>query len=178
MLSKVRHYFPPSELRSIFHAIFSSHMKYGCQIWGQDSINTRTIQKLQDSALRIINFQNFRDSANPLYIKEQVLKLDDEVKMQNCLLLYDFIHGQLPGCFDSRFFTLNHVYYEIRTRGAGNCCFFKPLKNTTRYGLNSLSYKSIYMWNKISTELNMDLSSLSKYKLKNVLRTYFLDTYT
>ena len=130
-----------------------------------------------DSALRIINFQNYRDPASPIYKQEQVLKLSDEVKMQNCLLLYDFVNGSLPECFNRRFLTLKHVYYEIRTRGAEHCCFFKPLKNTTRYGLNSLSYKSIFIWNKITTELNLDLSSLSRRKFKNVLRTYFLDTY-
>ena len=37
MLSKVRHYVPKEELKSIYHAIFSSHMTYGCQIWGQSS---------------------------------------------------------------------------------------------------------------------------------------------
>ena len=32
MLSKVRHYVPQSELKSIYYAIFSSHMVYGCQV--------------------------------------------------------------------------------------------------------------------------------------------------
>ena len=37
MLSKVRHYVPEHELISVYHAIFSSHMTHGCQIWGQNS---------------------------------------------------------------------------------------------------------------------------------------------
>ena len=35
MLSKIRHYVPQEELRSIYFSIFSSHMTYGCQIWGK-----------------------------------------------------------------------------------------------------------------------------------------------
>ena len=35
MLCKIRHYVPPTELKSIYYAIFSSHMMYGAQIWGQ-----------------------------------------------------------------------------------------------------------------------------------------------
>ena len=159
MLSKVRHYVPTIELRSIYHAIFSSHMKYGCQTWGQNSASADRIEKLQNNAMRIINFQNFRNSANPLYKKENILKFRDEVNLQNCLLLYDFVNGLLPECFNNRFFTLRNVYYEIKTRGAANCCFFKPLKNTKRYGLNSISYKSIYIWNKITTDINTDLST-------------------
>ena len=39
MLSKIRHYVPKEELKSIYFAIFSSHMTYGCQIWGQANSN-------------------------------------------------------------------------------------------------------------------------------------------
>ena len=109
MLSKVRHYVPTTELRSIYHAIFSSHMKYGCQIWGQNSVITQSLGKLQDSAMRIINFSNFRDSVDPLYRKENILKLNDEVNLQNCLLLYDFVNGHLPSCFNNRFLALNNA---------------------------------------------------------------------
>ena len=35
MFSKVRHYVPKEELKSIYYAIFSSDMVYGCQTWGQ-----------------------------------------------------------------------------------------------------------------------------------------------
>ena len=43
LLSKIRHYVPPHELTSIYHAIFSSHMIYGCQIWAQ---NKESIEKI------------------------------------------------------------------------------------------------------------------------------------
>ena len=166
MLSKVRHYVPSKELRSIYHAIFSSHMKYGCQVWGQNNACAIRIEKLQDYAMRIINFKSFKERASPIYKQENILKFSDEVQLQNCLLLYDFVNGNLPECFDNRFFTLKNVYYEITTRGASNCCLFKPLKNTTRYGLSSVAYKPIYTWNKITTDLKINLSSLSRRKLK------------
>ena len=61
MLSKIRHYVPATELRSIYYAIFSSHMVYGSQVWGQ-SITTHTekVFKLQNRAIRIISFADFR----------------------------------------------------------------------------------------------------------------------
>ena len=137
MLSKVRHYVPTTELRSIYHAIFSSHMKYGCQVWGQSNVSAECIEKLQNNAMRIITFKQFSDRVSPLYKQENILKFRDEVQLQNCLLLYDFVHGLLPECFNHRFFTLKNVYYEIATRGSSMCCLFKPLKQTTRYGLIS-----------------------------------------
>ena len=35
MLSKIQNYISHEELKSVYYAIFSSHMTYGCQIWGQ-----------------------------------------------------------------------------------------------------------------------------------------------
>ena len=33
MLAKARHYVPELELKNIYHAIFSSHILYGSQVW-------------------------------------------------------------------------------------------------------------------------------------------------
>ena len=88
MLSKVRHYVPKEELKSIYYAIFSSHMTYGCQVWGQRySSHLDKIFKLQNRALRIINFADFRANSNPLYANNKILKLQDFIKLQNCLLI-------------------------------------------------------------------------------------------
>ena len=48
MLSKVRHFVPETELISIYHAIFASHLRYGCQIWALENTNqVERIGKLQ-----------------------------------------------------------------------------------------------------------------------------------
>ena len=39
MLRKARHYINFDDLKNLYYAIFSSHLSYGCQIWGQQ-INT------------------------------------------------------------------------------------------------------------------------------------------
>ena len=35
LLAKLRHYVNPILLRTIYYAIFESHLRYGCQLWGQ-----------------------------------------------------------------------------------------------------------------------------------------------
>ena len=37
MLAKIRYFTSPQQTKSIYHAIFGSHMTYGCQIWGQSN---------------------------------------------------------------------------------------------------------------------------------------------
>ena len=93
MLSKIRYYVPVEELKSIYYAIFSSHMIYGSQIWGQSiNVHTEKIVKLQNRAMRIINFAEVQANADPLYKSNKILKLEDNISLQNCMFVYDFFH--------------------------------------------------------------------------------------
>ena len=103
MLSKIRHYTSAEQIKSIYHAIFSSHMTYGCQIWGQ-SFNTTHINKiltLQNNALRIITFcPDFRDHVTPIYAAENILKIKDLISLKNRLLIHDYFRDKLPSTFN------------------------------------------------------------------------------
>ena len=63
MLCKARHYISKHELKSLYYAIFSSHMSYGCQIWGQTTMEK--IFNLQKKAIRIISFTDFDSHSSP-----------------------------------------------------------------------------------------------------------------
>ena len=100
MLAKVRHYVLENELKSIYHAIFSSLMMYGCQVWGQNkNYAVKKIFKLQKNALRIITFSDFRASTNPLFKKLGILKISDNITLQNCLFVHDALNNKLPSNF-------------------------------------------------------------------------------
>ena len=43
MLALIRHHVPKQTLLSIYHGVFSSHLNYGCQIWGQAINNNSKI---------------------------------------------------------------------------------------------------------------------------------------
>jgi hypothetical protein len=177
MLSKIRHYVPKQELQSIYHAIFSSHMSYGCQIWGQgDKENLDKIVKLQNRALRTINFQGPRTETLPLYASNEILKLEDLIKLNNCLFIHDYLHDNLPTCFEDYYVTLNSLYFE-RTKNAKLGCLFVPFKNSTKYGLNSITHQSLLTWNSITKLLKTDLSKKSRHDLKSSLVEHFLCQY-
>ena len=57
LLSKIRHYTTKSLLKTINLSLFSSHLIYACQIWGQSKTTLfQEIKKLQDKTIYIINF--------------------------------------------------------------------------------------------------------------------------
>ena len=109
MLAIIRHYTPAKETKYIYHAIFASHMTYGCQIWGQSFSNTHInkIQKLQNNALRLITFApNSRDHITPLYAENKILKIKDLISLKNMFLIHDYFNGKLPTTFND--------FYEIQ----------------------------------------------------------------
>ena len=45
------------------------------------------IIRLQKKAMRIIAFRSYNDDTSPIYKSYNILKLEDNVKIQNCILI-------------------------------------------------------------------------------------------
>ena len=176
LLSKVRHYVPKKELKSLYHALFASHLTYGLQVWGQEK-NLDMITKIQNRALRILNFRDFHADSSPLFRNENLLKLTDIVKIKNILFIHDYLNKSLPICFENDFHKLENIYTSIRTRNTALGCLFVPKRRTTTYGLSCIAQKSINTWNSFTKLYNCNLALLPKVKLKNKLKEHFLDQY-
>ena len=170
--------FQKKSLNQSIYAIFSSHMMYGCQVWGQGGVHFEKIIKLQNRALRIINFEDYHVNASPLYAREGILKLIDVIKLQNCLFVHDYLNNAIPLCFDDYYFKLNYLYFNVQTRNSNLGSLFSPSKNTSRYSLNSITQRSINVWNSITKNTKTDLSNLSRHKIKELLTLHFLNLYS
>ena len=102
MLYKIRYYVDFSTLRMIYHGIFSSILLYGSQIWGQGSNHSlNKIHKLQNKALRVINFQPYDMTAVKLYKASSILKLSDSIELSNFLFAHDNLNNNLPSALKS-----------------------------------------------------------------------------
>ena len=112
MLSKVRYYVQDIELKNIYHAIFESHIRYGCMIWFQSNSEfiKDKIQKLQKKALRMMSFSELHESSSPLFKKWKILKIEDIVEIQNCVFVHSFLKGKLPKSFENFFLRCSDVH--------------------------------------------------------------------
>ena len=177
MLSKARHYIPKEELHSLYYAIFSSHMVYGCQVWGQSSnSSTDKVARLQNRAMRIISFSDFHADAFPIYKANNILRLTDFVSLQNCLFVHDYLNNNLPFRFKNYFRTI-HVIHGKGTRSQQLGLLFVPHFSTKKYGLSSITRKCINSWNSFSRIFNCSLKTLSRFSLKTRITEYFIDSY-
>ena len=177
MLCKARHFVPKDDLRTLYFAIFSSHLIYASQIWGQvtNTFNQK-IFKLQNRALRIITFSDFRADCNPIYRELNILKLRDQIAIQNCLFVHDSLSNNSPSCF-SEYFNQTRQVHPLYTRNASLGCLYPNDSNTTRYGLYSITTKCISIWNALSRALSSDLATFSRHQLKCKLFHYLKKDY-
>ena len=165
LLSKIRHYVPRYLLRTIYFAIFNSHLIYACEIWGQEQKNTlfEKLIKLQEKALRTINFKNFDENANILFKDNKILKISDFISYKNTLLVRNSINRENLPIFNEMFTTLNTDHnHNKRARNLLDI----PLSQTTHYGVNSIKTKPISSWNTVQRISNIDLLTCDLNKFK------------
>ena len=77
ILSRVRYWVRKAEQKNIYHALFESHLRHGCQVWYKSN-STATREKmevLQKKALRTMCFSDPREPSSPLFKEWKILKI-------------------------------------------------------------------------------------------------------
>ena len=175
MISKIRHYLSPDIVRSIYFAISDSHLTYCCGVLGQKG-NTQVdkIISLQNSAMRLISFSNYRTSCKPIYRQFKILEFRERVVLQNTLFVNSSLNKLVPRPL-LNFFSLraNAHNYVIRN---GLCLAHKYVR-TTKYGTYSIKCQCINNWNYF---VNIGLISIAKWPISNgqlskAIKSHFFD---
>ena len=110
MMSKIRHFVQSDTLRTIYFGIFSSILMYGSQIWGNHhNIHINCIIKLQDKALRILNFAHYHAPTSPLYKNSKILKFRDII-LDNFVFVHDSFKGILPHILNNNIVYLQNLH--------------------------------------------------------------------
>ena len=192
MLAKARHYVPFADLKNIYHAIFASHLMYGAQVWTPKLLSVSDkISRLQKSAIRIMTFSDFKAHSEPLFKQVEILKFTDSIILQNCIFVYDYLHGNLPNSFLETFKRIDDTH-DTETRQACTGMLSTPTYNSTEYGLKCIYKKCINSWNDATYEINeivkrkyvnklkspdIDLLKLSRNNLKESIKDHILSKY-
>ena len=67
LLAKLRHYVNPALLRTIYYAIFEPHLRAQAQ-----TQVLQNIEKIQNKALRILNFKNLWEPIEQIYKESKI----------------------------------------------------------------------------------------------------------
>ena len=150
LLAKVRCYLSPNLLRTLYFSIFESHLRYGCQIWGQHSNhNLNDIANLQSKAIRIINLK----SKHTLFKETKIMTLNEIIKSESCFLALHHINQCLPLSLKNLLTNENDLHNYI-TRNSANHQLALPQVKTTNH-----LFRTAKHWNSVQNSLNLNFAN-------------------
>jgi len=172
IISFIRHYLPKHVMLSVYYAMFQSHLQYALQVWGQNLRSNSRIHKLQKTAVRLLTFSNHDAHSKPIFEILNVLSISDQIFLLNIILIYQTLNLQTPLEIQN-VMNLSYLPTTHLTRGSSNKLLTKHSTRTSKYGIQSTRYQSILNWNILQSCFNnIDLTSISKYKLENLVKKF------
>ena len=138
--------------------------------------NFNKIQKLQDKALRNVNFLPNTAPLSEIYKTSKIIKLSDCISLQNALLVKNCFEKQLPQPL-LNFFKKSIEQHNHSTSSALKNFAFVEEANSKLYGIESIRYQAVIIWNKLQNYVTSDLTELSRMKAKSTIIEYFLKYY-
>ena len=118
----------------------------------------------------LINDVPLMEPITPYYVTLRLLKLPDIVKLNTCLLFYDYLNSDKIPSFSLTSCSEQHIYY---TRSAlSDQLVIEPFRTNLRRFCPSISGK--YFWNNIPLSIRQ---KSSKQVFKNALKSYYAARY-
>ena len=139
-----------------------------------------------------MTFSEFKAHSEPLFKQLGIRKFVDNIELSNSLFVYDFLQKNLPESYSDTFTRLDDGNVNCPTRQASKGMLFKPLYNSTTFGLKCIYKRCIDSWNRYTTNINqenqnkyvnklkcpdIDLSNFTRNKLKLTLTNHILSLY-
>ena len=140
LLYKIRNYVYLNALKTIYFAIFDSHINYANLIWGQNPNPKLRVITLQKKVLRIINRQPKNSHSGPLFKQSNILKFEDKVLIGNIIFVSKSINNLLSPIFKNWFIFCSEIHI-YNTVSSSTDKLFKPLYRTDSCGKNSVIIK-------------------------------------
>ena len=144
----------------IFDAFIKSSFNYCTNIWHLcNKRSSRKIEKLQERALRLI-YTDYNISYDELLDLSKRNTMY-EYRVKNLLVtIRKIINGKMKPV-SKEFYTFKDNNYRLRNTN----CFDRPNVNAVNYGINSLRYQGIVVWDKLPNTLKNE-TDINEFKKK------------
>ena len=171
ILAKLRHFVPETLLKTLYYALFHSHISYASIVWGQALTQNSRIGKLQKKCVRILTFSDFNAETLQLFIDTGIPTLPQLVFKCNIKLVHQTINKLSPQALQDSlaFKSLSHQH---QTRNRNLKLLERAKAKTLTYGLKSVKYQSLLNWNQLLLHFKEDLSSISPYMLNKKINKF------
>ena len=167
ILRRIKPFVPQSSLITIYKTMFLPHLDYGIIIWsncGESNLNK--IQKLQNTAMRIILGAPFRTHINDMLKALGFMDVRSRISYVTGCMMYKVLNGLAPPYLGDLFKYINSIH-SLCTRQSKAGDLYIP-KCNTNYGKSTLQYKGSVLWNVITRNIRSANTFMSfKLNFKN-----------
>ena len=158
VLYKVKYILENPVLCTLYTSLILPYLNYCSEIWGNTyESRIKNIVVLQKRAIRIIGNVSKREHSNPIFSEYRLLKFNDIVKLNTCLVIYKAINNHLPERL-KKFFEVNNS----NTRQRGKFCVTYCRTKLKSFCVSSIGVK---LWNNLPDCIKME-TSVSKFRLR------------
>ena len=171
ILAKLRHFVPETLLKTLYYALFHSHISYANIVWGQALTQNSRIGKLQKKCVRILTFSDFNAETFQLFMETGIPTLPQSVFKCNIKLVHQTINKLSPQALQDSL-SFKSLSHQHQTRNRNLKLLERSKAKTLTYGLKSVKYQSLLNWNQLLLHFKEDLSSISPYLLNKKINKF------
>ena len=173
ILSKVRYNFPLKTLLQLYHALIHPLLTYGIVVWGSTYPSYLSkLKTLQNKAMQIISGSHYRDEANPIYKKLEVLQTHDLYTYETTKFVHSCFYNLAPIPFIDFFTKVDEVCQRATKQSVDKFSLYTPRYPTNRLR-RGIKYQGVKIWNSIPK----DIKSLKFQQFKSRFKTFLLSKY-
>ena len=159
---------PRNVLLQLYNSLFLPHVNYGILIWGH---NNERIVKLQKRAVRFITQSKYLAHTDPIFIKLNLLKIQDIFKLNQLKFYYKYLIKSLPDYFQNLNF-IRQSRYDTR-----RCDDLTPMKVNHVFATKCISHNIPNLINRLPNEIRDKFLTHSFSGFVLYTRNYFIKMY-
>ena len=171
-LSKLRHFLDKKAQKSVYYAVFESHLWYASFVWARNTNSVKRLYLLLKKSLKIMLFQSQNSHTGPLFKDSKILRSFNKAALENCIFISKTFKGLLPSVYNNWF-----TFSFEPTRWANLGYPEIPSYLTKIYGRYLMIVKEICLESLTKLPSYFIFHQLSTNKLKEITITFFLSRY-
>ena len=171
-ISRIRRYLNSACCEQLVHAFVSSRLDYSNSLLiGLPDKEISKIQRIQNSAARLVTKTKKRDHITPVLRKLHWLTIDKRIVFKVLIITYKALHGLSPK-YISDWLTLKRSSRILRSNYQDSLKLETPTFKTKNYGGKAFSVCAPRLWNDLPRDLR---NSPSLETFKRGLKTYLFN---
>ena len=175
-MKRLSSFLPKTCLKIIYNTLFNCHLNYDILLWGHE---LKKIEYLQKRAIRVLSQSQFLSHTDPLFKKENILKVQDIYNLRCITFFYRYKHDLLPPNLNSLIqepqpnfhrYPTSHSIWRSNLPLSEHFTRFEHSKQSIRFCLPQII-------NSLPTDIVSKISTHSLIGVKAYAKKYYISLY-